>query len=85
MGESLIVSNYINFLEAINNPLEKKISFINLKHHFSFCIAEAGCREGWIHEGLIFRGQHSTEDYHGEMNAKVFEKWVSVRSVLSVT
>ena len=52
---------------------------------FSFCIAEAGCREGWIHEGLIFRGQHSTEDYHGEMNAKVFEKWVSVHSVSSVT
>ena len=40
-------------------------------------LTEAGCRDGWIGEGLCFKGQHSTEDYHGEMNAVVFEEWVS--------
>ena len=43
-----------------------------------YLFSEAGCADGWIHEGLVFKGQQSTEDYHGEMNSEVFEEWVSL-------
>ena len=50
--------------------------FISLLQ-FNLLFVEAGCADGWIYQGLVFRGVHSTEDYHGEMNSKVFEEWVS--------
>ena len=43
-----------------------------------YLFTEAGCADGWIHKGLVFKGQQSTEDYHGEMNSEVFEEWVSL-------
>lgn len=39
-------------------------------------ITEAGGRDGWAGEGLVFKAGRKDGDYHEEMNSKVFEEWV---------
>ena len=68
---------YVHLNKSLADVMKLDIDDLENTIKWLAVFTEAGNRDGWVGDGLFFKGQHSTEDYHGEMNAKVFEDWVS--------
>ena len=68
---------YVHLNKSLADVVKLDIDDLENTMKWSAFLTEAGNRNGWVGDGLFFKGQHSTEDYHREMNAKVFEDWGS--------